>query len=75
MQSGILTDMTQEDITNLIKMQLNDNASWSFETASIAVDYTYEYCYSISSQKLCVGIMNESSRQEAINKINAIMNG
>lgn len=74
-QSGILTDMTQEDITNLIKMQLNDNASWSFETASIAVDYTYEYCYSISSQKLCVGIMNESSRQEAINKINAIMNG
>lgn len=67
--------MSMDEITNLIKMQIESNASWTFETASVEVEYVYDYCYSMPSQKLCVGIMDEASRQEAINKINAVMNG
>ncbi len=74
-KDNIITDMSMDEITNLIKMQIESNASWTFETASVEVEYVYDYCYSMPSQKLCVGIMDEASRQEAINKINAVMNG
>ena len=74
-KDNIITDMSMDEITNLIKMQIESNASWTFETASVEVEYVYDYCYSMPSQKLCVGIMDETSRQEAINKINAVMNG
>lgn len=40
-------------------MQLSDGASWQIDTASIYVDYKYDYCYSMSGQKLCVGVMSE----------------
>lgn len=74
-KNNIVTDMSTDEITDLVKMQIDTNASWSFETASVEVEYIYDYCYSMPSQKLCVGVMNEVSRQEAISKINAVMNG
>ncbi|MFR1517200.1 MAG: LCP family protein [Clostridia bacterium] len=74
-KDNFLTDMSMEDITGLVKMQIANNVPWTFETASVEVDYIYDYCYSMKSQKLCVGVMKEASRQEAINKINAVMNG
>ncbi len=66
---AVLTNMTTDDITKLVKMQLNDGAAWSFETASVAVEYDYDYCYSMPGTKLCVGIMDEKSRQEATDLI------
>lgn len=74
-KQNVVTDMSMDDITNLIKKQISENASWTFETTSIDVEYTYEYCYSMRGQKLSVAIMDESSRQEAVNKINAVLNG
>ena len=65
----ILTDMPMEHITSLIKMQLDDGASWSFETVSVGVEYVYDYCYSMPGQKLCVGIIDEGTRVNAIAKI------
>lgn len=73
-EDSVLTDMSMDDITGLIKMQISDNASWSFETYSVEVDYIYDYTYSIPGLSLCVGIMDEGSRQTAIDKINTVMN-
>ena len=74
-KNNIVTDISTDEITSLVKMQIDTNASWSFETVSVEVEYVYDYCYSIPSRELCVGLMKEASRQEAINKINAVMNG
>lgn len=69
----ILTDMPMEHITSLIKMQLDDGASWSFETVSIEVEYIYNYCYSMPGQKLCVGIIDEETRANAIAKLKEVL--
>lgn len=71
----IQTNLSYDDITQLVKMQLSDGASWTIETDSIYVDYKYDYCYSMSGQKLCVGVMSEQSRQKVLSKINAVLNG
>lgn len=71
----VQTNLSYSDITGLVKMQLSDGASWQIDTASIYVDYKYDYCYSMSGQKLCVGVMSEESRLEAIEKINSVLNG
>ena len=69
----ILTSMATEEITSLVKMQLDDGASWSFETVSVGVEYEYNYCYSIPGIKLCVGIVDEASRTAAVAKINEVL--
>lgn len=69
----ILTNIPMEHITSLIKMQLDDNASWSFETVSVGVEYVYDYCYSMPGQKLCVGIIDEESRTNAIAKLKEVL--
>ncbi len=74
-KDNVVTDMSMEEITNLVKMQINNNVPWTFETTSVEVEYTSKYCYSMPSRLLDVGIMKEASRQEAIARINAIMNG
>lgn len=71
----VQTNLSYDDITGLVKMQLSDGASWQIDTASIYVDYKYDYCYSMSGQKLCVGVMSEESRLEAIEKIHSVLNG
>lgn len=74
-QDNFLTDLSTEDITNLVKMQLNDNAGWTFETASVDVEYIYDYCYSMPGQKLCVGIMDEASRKSCTDKLVEVLSG
>lgn len=69
----ILTDMPMEHITSLIKMQLDDNAKWTFETVSVGVEYVYDYCYSMPGQKLCVGIIDEETRLNAIAKLKEVL--
>lgn len=72
----IQTNLSYEDITKLVKMQLSDGASWEIEKASIYVDYKYDVCFSVSSSdKLCVGVMSETSRQEVVDKILMVLNG
>lgn len=71
----VQTNLSYEDITGLVKLQLGSGASWQIDTASIYVDYKYDYCYSMSGQKLCVGVMSEKSRLQAIEKINGVLVG
>lgn len=69
----IQTNLSYDDITGLVKMQLSDGASWQIDNFSIDVDYTYDYCYSMPGMKLCVGIMKEESRLQAVEKINNVL--
>lgn len=72
---SVQTNLTSEDITGLVKMQLTDGASWDIQTTAISVDYTYDYCYSMPGMKLCVGLIREESRLEVLNLINSVING
>lgn len=69
----ILTNMPQEAMTELIKMQIDDGSAWSFETASVAVEYDYDYCYSMPGNKYCIGRMDEESRQAATDLIKSTL--
>lgn len=71
---SVQTNLSADDITGLVKMQLTDGAKWDIQMAAIEVDYTYDYCYSMPDSKLCVGIMNEESRLEVIDIINSVIN-
>ena len=70
----VQTNLSYEDSTGLVKMQLSDGASWDIETASIYVEYKDDYCYSLGSAN-CVGVMSEKSRLEVLGKINAVIEG
>lgn len=58
------TNMTTDEITSLVKMQLSDGGSWSFESMTLAnTGSKSTTCYSLSGPSLYVGIVNETSRQ------------
>lgn len=71
----VLTNMPQEAMTDFIKMQIDDGSAWSFETASVAVEYDYDYCYSMPGNKYCIGRMDEESRQAATDLIKNTLKG
>lgn len=71
---NFITNMPMEHITALAKMQIDDGASWDFEMISVGVEYIYDYCYTMMDYgKLCVGILDEATRQEAISKLKATL--
>lgn len=71
--NNIQTNISYSEIAALSKMQLEDNASWNIEMMSIDVEYEYNKCYSMPGMDLCVGIMDETSRINAVNAINNIL--
>jgi len=71
-KDNILTNMPTEKLTDLVKMQLENGGSWEFETASVEVEYVYDYCYSMTGYgKLCVGLIDEASLKAATDKLKA----
>ena len=69
------TNMTNNDITSLIKMQLNDNASWNITSNVLSGTGASEYTYSYKGQKLYVMIPDDSSVNDAIDLINQVVSG
>lgn len=69
------TNMTDNDITSLIKMQLNDNASWNITSNVLSGTGASEYTYSYKGQKLYVMIPDDSSVNDAIDLINQVVSG
>lgn len=58
------TNMTTDEITSLIKMQLNDAATWNFESLTLQnTGARSTTCYSMPGPSLYVGKVVESSRQ------------
>lgn len=75
LENTFQTNMTNKDITNLIKMQLNDNASWNITSNVLSGKGASDYTYSYSGQKLYVMIPDDNSVNSAKNLIDKVKNG
>ncbi len=67
------TNMSLEEITSLIKMQINDMSPWKVETNSVVGEGARKSTYSYKSKPLYVMIPNVDSVKTAKEKINKAM--
>jgi len=72
LKPSMVTNFTNSEITNFIRMQLDKNIKWSIEYINLDGTDGYEYTYSYSKNKLYVMIPDEESVSEASRKINEI---
>lgn len=71
------TNLTNEEASNLVKMQLSDMASWNIKSFSVAGDGNGKstYCYSIPGQKVYVLPQNTSYVDHAKTLIDKVFDG
>lgn len=69
----IQTNLTQKDISSLVRMQLSDLGDWNIESISITGKGTYDSTYSMGSRQLYVVIPDNASVKEAQERIEAIL--
>ncbi len=69
------TDLTMNQLTSLVRMQLSDPAQWHIETYAVSGSGASAYCYSYRGSKLYVTKLKQSSINTAIEKINAVISG
>ena len=68
-----ITDMSDDKIASLIRMQLGDMASWSVTSTSVIGSGDYKTTYSLPSKELYVMIPDENSVAEAKSQIAAVL--
>lgn len=71
--SCVETNMTQEEMSKFINMQLSDGASWNIESQAATGRGDTQSCYSSGSQLLYVMWPDESSVINVSKKINELM--
>ncbi len=69
------TSMSMNDITELIKMQLNDGSEWNIVSQSVVGSNSEGYCYSAPGQMLYVMLPDEASVAAAKAKIDQVYAG
>ena len=67
------TDLSMEDISKLVKMQINDMPDWTVYQYSVDGSGTSEYTYSYPNQALYVMIPDESTVAEAKQRLSTIL--
>lgn len=67
------TDLSNKDISALVKMQLNDLGKWKIRTISVKGTKSYEYTYSMGMRELYVSIPVKKTVEQAKEKINSVM--
>lgn len=76
---NVETNMTTDEITEIVKMQLNDGASWNFVSYATAGTNNgaqeLRYCWSDASNRLYVTILDEESVQVAADLMEMVLNG
>lgn len=70
LKPSMVTNFTNKEITDFIKMQLKNSSKWNIEYLNLDGTDGYEYTYSYSKNKLYVMIPDELSVSEASEKIN-----
>ena len=68
------TNMSMNDITELIKMQLNDGTDWEIISQSVVGSNGEDYCYSLGGSAY-VMIPDQASVEAAAAKIEQVLNG
>ncbi len=69
------TNMSQEEIADLVKMQLSDMAGWNITSYTAEGQVSSAETYSMPGQRLSVVIPNESSVEEAKGMIRDVLEG
>lgn len=69
------TNMTEKDILKLIRMQLDDMASWNITSYSLNGSDASDFTYSVPQQMLYVMRPNQETVEEARNKIDQVIAG
>ena len=67
------TDLSNKDISALVKMQLNDLGKWKITTISVKGTKAYKYTYSMGMKELYVSIPVEKTVKRAKEKVNSVM--
>lgn len=67
------TNITPEEITNLIKMQIDDMSSWKMESMNVDGTGAMKPTYSYPNQKLYVMNPNMETVTKAISKLNEVL--
>jgi len=73
LKPSIVTNMSDSQITNFVKMQIDKNPKWNIEYYLLDGEDGYEYTYSYSKHKLYVMIPDEKSLRSSSDKINEIL--
>lgn len=73
LQNGVMTNIEQKDITDLVNMQLDKNIKWQIETISLTGTDSYNTTYSTGGLKAYVMKPDEKSIANAKIKISEIM--
>lgn len=73
LEGSFQTNIEQNDISNLVKEQLDNMESWTIDNYSLTGTGSSSATYSMGSQKLYVMLPNESSVEEAKNNIQELL--
>ncbi len=73
LEGSFQTNITQSEISSLVKDQLNNMSSWTIKTNSLTGTGSYASTYSLGSVKSYVMIPDESSVAEAKEQINDVL--
>lgn len=74
LQDSFATNMPQDDITSLIKMQLSDGGDWNIISTAATGTPDMQYCYSLGGNASVV-VPDESSVAMCQDMINRLYNG
>ncbi len=75
LSGNFVTNMSDEEITSLIKLQLDNMPNWTI-TSNVLTGYgSSEFTYTYPGQRLYVMIQNEESVNNAKDLINKVLNG
>ena len=69
------TSMRYEEMTNLFKMQINNNIKWNITSISLDGTGSMQSTYSMGDRKLYVMIPDDDTVNNAKESINKVLNG
>ena len=67
------TNLSDNDIYSLVKMQLDDMSGWKVKTVSVHGKGAYKTTFSMGNRELFVSIPEQKSVDAAVQKIHSIM--
>ena len=74
LSDSFITNLDDNDITKLIKKQLDSNSEWQITSYVLEGTDSYNFTYSYSGNKLYVMEPSQESVKEAQNRINNLLN-
>ena len=74
LSNAFVTNLTEEEITKLVRKQLDNNKSWSIEQTELNGTAVYQYTFSYPRQKLYTMVPDEELINNAKEKIDEVIN-